>query len=165
MRRLRPIDADLFRRLYTCPQVMESVGPPLTVEEANDAFVRACTHNAGDSPGHRFWTVERAGEKVGIVALVRSEASGEIGLLLTPEAWTGNYSRPVLRRVINHCFRAMSLDEVVAESKDGIRERVSRRLLSDFPFERIAAATGRARWRLTREAWARARRKTAPNDA
>lgn len=132
---------------------MADVGPALTPVEADAAFQRALHHNRSRRPCHRFWALNVSGETIGIVALLHQGDSAEVGVMLLPHAWTGRHAKPAITRAIAHAFRTLPIHEVVAESRDGVRERVSRRLLHPHPFERVDAPPGRARWRLSRAAW------------
>ena len=155
--RLGQGDRALFRRIYTCVEVMADVGPPMSTDEADCAFDRACAYNRMPFPAHRFWTLSERGYDLGIVALLCHGACAEVGVMLLPQAWTGQYAKPALSRVIDHAFMALQYAGIVAESRAGVRERVTRRLLHPYPFQRVNAPQGRARWELSRDAWSTAR--------
>ncbi|TCZ82611.1 GNAT family N-acetyltransferase [Lysobacter sp. N42] len=156
LRLMQSSDAALYLHLFTCPEVMAAIGPPLPRHVAEATFARACGYNAGDVPGHRFWIVGDAlGADLGLASLVRDGDTAELGIMLLPEAWDGRRAKPALAKVIDHAFAGIGLRALYARSADGVRARLSRRLLSPYPFVPADAEPGRAAWVLSRDGWAR----------
>lgn len=161
LRLLDARDAALYRALYTCPQVMHRIMPPMTVAAADAAFVRACRHNTLDAPGHRLWVLEcEAGSgAVGIAALQRSGRQAEIGAVLHREWWGRRICSEAFVSIIAHAFNAMGVDEVIARSADDADIPMIERLLCKFDFisvPALACDSGTRRWQLPYERWARA---------
>jgi RimJ/RimL family protein N-acetyltransferase len=154
----RQTDAALYRALYTCPRVMAQIAPPLDDVEADAAFARVCRHNALERPGHRSWAVEdRITETgLGIVALHRSGARAELGLMLLPRAWNGHTSRTALSAVIDHGFGTLGLEHIDADCREGPNTRILRHLLLPLGFEPVPAMrAGYAQWALPIGRWRR----------
>lgn len=156
LRLMQATDGSFYVGLFTCPRVMAAIGPALSHDVAEAAFVRACHYNTGNEPGHRFWIItDEDGAAAGLTSLIRDGDVAELGIMLRPDAWTGRWAKPALARVIHHAFSSMGLSALHARSADGVRARVSRRLLGPFPFVPEPQAPGLAGWTLSRESWAR----------
>lgn len=154
--RLRLIDARdaaLYRALYTSPEVMRHIAPPLGAQEADAAFERVCRHNARAEPGHRYWAIvdRSSDEGLGLAALHRQGARAELGVMLLPGAWSRGVSREAFSVLLPYAFAAMGLEQVDAERPDDGHALRIDRLLRPFGFER-APPTRRdhARWTVTR---------------
>ena len=157
--RLRLIDsrdADTYRALYTSPEVMRHVMPPLSVEAADAGFASVCRHNQRAAPGHRHWAIEDVsqGTALGLVALQRDGARAELGVLLLPHAWRRRVASEAFVPVLAYGFRTMGLAWIDAERADDPHARVIDRLLVPFGFERIPARSpGACRWALPVGRW------------
>lgn len=173
--RLRPIQEDdphdraVFCQLYTSPEVMAQVMPPLTRDAAGALFDRVVRWSKGARPGHRFWMIDfwmidgRApGSPVGVAGFLRNGSEAEIGVLLRREWWNSGVSSETFVALIAHGFGPMALALISAERPDDDHARIIDRLLGRFGFRQTperASAAGRCRWELPRSVWAR--RQTA----
>jgi hypothetical protein len=54
-------DEAMHCHLYTDPGVMARIVAPLSAEAAARNFRNACSHNAKQMPGHRFWAIDDRG--------------------------------------------------------------------------------------------------------
>jgi RimJ/RimL family protein N-acetyltransferase len=147
--------ADLYRRLYTCPQVMAQIGPPMAPDVADAAFVRACRHNRLDAPGHRFWAIEPrgSGSPIGLAALRREHDQAEIGIMLVPRWQNAGVASESFSILLPHAFRSMALALIYAQRSDDGHARIIDRLLGRFGFVRTSAAMlppDQCRWVLPR---------------
>lgn len=150
-------DAHLFCHLYTDPDVMRRIAPPLSAEAAARAFGRACRHNGKDQPGHRFWAIEDnpTATGIGLAALLRSGDRAELGVMLAPGQWNRGVASEAFVPLIDHAFVGMGLALVYAERPDDDHALVIDRLLGRFAFRRAPqhTAPGQARWELPRSRW------------
>lgn len=159
--RLRPMEARdeaMFCELYTDPDVMRRILPPLTLEAATRSFRRACTHNTKITPGHRFWAIDNRStdEAIGMAALLRTGDSAELGVMLRNGWWNRGVSSEAFVPLIDHAFLGMGLAVVYAERPDDDHALIIDRLLDRFGFVRAperATAPTQARWELARAIW------------
>jgi RimJ/RimL family protein N-acetyltransferase len=158
--RLRLLDAQdeaLFCHLYTDPDVMRRILPPLSMEAAVGSFRHACRHNTRDTPGHRFWTIEDKASNAspGMAALLRSGDSAELGVMLRKGWWNQGISSEAFAPLLGHAFQGMGLLSIHAQRPDDEHARLIDRLLGRFGFERVPerAPPGQARWELPRIRW------------
>lgn len=146
-------DACLYRALYTSPEVMAHIATPMTPEAADAAFARVCAHNARDTPGHRYWTIQArdTGELLGLTALTRDGSRAELGAMLLPAAWRRRVASEAFAVVLPHGFDVMGLDLIDAQRRAS--EAVpGERLLAPFGFERgPSTRPDWVRWLLPRE--------------
>lgn len=87
---IRPLadgDEQLYLDLYTSPQVMAFIGPPLELDKARHSFQIALRLNA-EAPFKRlFLTICVQGQPIGLCAVNQwnaRQATAEIGLMLLP---------------------------------------------------------------------------------
>ncbi|WP_460713234.1 GNAT family N-acetyltransferase [Lysobacter terrae] len=159
--RLRPMaecDEAMFCHLYTDPDVMQRILPPLTAEAAAQSFRRACGHNAKAAPGHRFWAIDdkASGEAIGMAALLRNGDDAELGVMLRNGWWNRGISSEAFVPLIDHGFLGMGLTLIHAERPDDDHALIIDRLLARFGFVRAperATAPTQARWELPRAVW------------
>ena len=157
LRPLAPGDEPLFAHLYTDPEVMRRILPPLSPEAALRAFEHARRHNVRLLPGHRYWSIEEkvTATGVGLAALQRAGDDAELGVMLRREAWRRGISSEAFEPLIEHAFRDMGLARITAQRPDDDHAHIIDRLLGRFGFERAPdrATPGMARWELTRQRW------------
>ena len=161
-------DEAMFCHLYTDPDVMRRILPPLTAEAAAQSFGRACGHNAKDTPGHRFWAIDytlvdgklvddaASHSAIGMAALLRSGDSAELGVMLYREWWKCGISSEAFVPLIAHGFTAMGLSLICAERPDDDHALIIDRLLGRFGFVRTperAKDSSLCRWELPRAVW------------
>lgn len=153
-----PAHRDLFIHLYTCPDVMARILPPMADDAAEREFERACRANLAASPGHRFWCVRThvPDAPVGMAALLRHGDEAEIGVMLSRSWWNRGVSSETFVVVIAHGFRVMGLGRITAERLDDDHALIIDRLLGRLGFSRTperASAPGQCRWELPRYRW------------
>jgi len=167
LRLLEARDEAVFRHLYTDPDVMRRILPPLSADAAAQSFARACRHNARDTPGHRFWAIDYApvdtpvdgappADAIGMAALLRSGDSAELGVMLRREWWKQGISSEAFVPLIAHGFTGMGLSLVWAERPDDDHALIIDRLLGRFGFVRTperASNDSHCRWELPRAVW------------
>lgn len=159
--RLRPMEARdeaMFCHLYTDPDVMRRIVAPLSAEAAANSFQRACSHNAKDTPGHRFWAIDDKGSAtaIGMAALLRSGDSAELGVMLRNGWWSRGISSEAFVPLIDHAFLGMGLALVYAQRPDDDHARIIDRLLGRFGFVRTPDKVkdpALCRWELPRARW------------
>lgn len=168
LRLMEARDEAMFRHLYTDPDVMRRILPPLSAEAAAQSFVRACNHNTKDTPGHRCWAIDytAAGGSapevaIGMAALLRNGDSAELGVMLCNGWWNQGISSEAFVPLIDHAFLGMELALVYAQRPDDDHARIIDKLLGKFGFvhapDRLIDKT-LCRWELPRSTWEARRR-------
>ena len=120
LRGWREEDARPFQRICTDPDVMEHLGPPLTLREAEQAVVR---QNAFlDSAGYCFWAMEHkdssalmgfCGVKPGAVN-TPIENRPEIGWRMGRNWWGAGYAREAAQASLDWMWANTGVDSVWA---------------------------------------------------
>ncbi|MBY8975300.1 GNAT family N-acetyltransferase [Rhodobacteraceae bacterium NNCM2] len=167
--RLRPRvlgDADACYRMNMEPGTLAYVDPPETVGDWNDeaahrAFIRvSTTHLYPD--GFGYWTVtprEAPRRFLGWVLLIPEDMKGpeiETGWRFRTEARGQGFATEASRAILDHGFRQLGCDRVVADiyRQNAASVNVVRKLgfheagLPDRPTDTYT------RWEITREMWA-----------
>src|SRR5688500_13037955 len=159
--RLRPMEARdeaMFCHLYTDPDVMRRILPPLTAEAAVQSFARAVAHNAKDAPGHRFWAIDDKASRtaIGMAALLRTGDSAELGVMLRNGWWNRGISSEAFVPLIDHAFLGMGLALVYAQRPDDDHARIIDGLRGRFGSarapDRVEDKT-LCRWDLSQACW------------
>jgi len=158
LRPMEPRDEAMFCHLYTDPDVMRRILPPLSAEAAAQSFQRACDHNAKDKPGHRFWAIDdkASNTAIGMAALLRTGDSAELGVMLRNGWWNRGISSEAFVPLIDHAFLGMGLDLIYAERPDDDHALIIDKLLDRFGFVRTperATAPTQCRWELPHAVW------------
>ncbi|MGH7066368.1 MAG: GNAT family N-acetyltransferase [Acetobacteraceae bacterium] len=99
------------------PEVVRYVGVRWTDQASHRSFLES---RIGHSfpPGMGFWSVWRAAEFVGWIALMPLDLSGpeiEIGWRFVRHAWRRGYATEAARPIIDHALQTLGLPEVVAD--------------------------------------------------
>lgn len=112
-------DRDLYRRLYTCPDVMRCIGTPLTIAATDAQLERMVGHNGSHTPGHRTWMIQPndGTAPVGLAALHRCGDGADIGFMLVPEAQRGRFASHALALMLPHAFDDLCISRVEARSR------------------------------------------------
>lgn len=107
--RLRPLgeaDRALFCRLYTDPELMRHIGPPLSEADAARRFRAACRRNRDPALRQWIWVLAEAHAQsdIGLLGLTRQGDAAEIGALL-PLPWQGQgYAAEAIAALVEHAF-------------------------------------------------------------
>lgn len=154
----QPAHARAYRDLYTCPEVMATVAPPLEAAAADRAFIAACGHNVLARPGHRYWAIHDldAGEVAGLAALQRSGDRAEFGAMLQPAWWGRRIAHGSLEALARHAFAAMAVAAIDVRCTREANVPVVQRLVAPFGFRRAPRPermTEGACWTLDHADW------------
>lgn len=158
LRLMEARDEAMFCHLYTDPDVMRRILPPLSAEAATQSFQRACAHNEKAKPGHRFWAIDdKASEAaIGMAALLRTDDSAELGVMLVNSCWNRGISSEAFVPLIDHAFLGMGLELVYAQRPDDDHALIIDKLLDRFGFVRTpdkVTDPSLCRWELPRDTW------------
>jgi HAD superfamily hydrolase (TIGR01509 family) len=114
-----PDDAEQAYPIYRLPEVMRYLGrPPMTsVEEARQRLTAALEGFRAQGRGYGYWKLVRKADDyvVGTALVKRLDAdSVEVGWHLRPDAWGNGYATEAGRACIEHAFRVLNLDRIIA---------------------------------------------------
>lgn len=154
-------DRDLYRALYTSPQVMAEIGPTMTVEEADATFAKACGHNAREAATARarYWLITRTttSASTGIVSMVRSPLDARCGLLgtmLLPEWQNRGIGLPGLAGVVAGVLaRRWPLGIDLLLGYHALSNPNSGRLTEGLGFTRMPDEGDQGVWRMAGDEW------------
>lgn len=152
---LKPLaveDRQLYVRLYTDPDVMKWIGPPVTEQRANFLFQQALTSEKCST--YYYWVVfNAAGDKAGLTAFImQSQTVAEFGLMLLPEFCFKGYSVPVLSGLINFGFGHWQLTQVVARHQSN--NLAAPALLKRLRVQKVSDDADYWFWQLEQSQWA-----------
>lgn len=159
---LRPIgesDASLYCRLYTDPEVMRLIAPPLSQDAARRAFDAALAQSRRPVPALRLWVIfERdPGRDVGIVALIRHrdrDDALELGAMLLAAAQGRGLAAAAQVALLDRHFSDPGNHVVWSRNAVGNRAAVAvRRKLGFEPDPAGECGPGQMRWQMTRGRW------------
>lgn len=116
MRVLCDADEALFSGLYTDPETMRFIGPPLGPACARRCFL-ALTEREGQSRGRHFFSMldKATRRRIGICGLQPPDpymAHAEAGVLVVPDARAKGYAREGLSALVETVFESSSLVRV-----------------------------------------------------
>lgn len=120
--RLRPIDGGdraLYVELYSDPDVMRGIGPPLSPACASDAFETVIRRVGQPFPCDRYWVVQR-GElphDLGLVALQVRGTCGEWGAMLRGVHQARGYALETLAAVTAAAFETGAIAQMTIRSR------------------------------------------------
>lgn len=167
---LRPIgegDASLYCRLYTDPEVMRHVAPPLSQAAAQRAFDAALALSRHPAPSLRLWVLSERdpGRDVGILALIRHrdrDDALELGTMLLAAAQGRGLAAEAQVALLDRHFSIP--DNRVVWSRNAVGNRAAaavRRKLGFEPDTACESGPGQMRWQMPRERWLTLRAATA----
>lgn len=143
LREWRETDREPFARLNADPQVMEYFPAPLSWGESNALMERIQDHFRKE--GFGLWAVEIPGVVgfAGFIGLNRPSINPnwiEIGWRLSPQVWGKGYATEGARRVLEHAFAELGLEEVISFTSEinhrsrALMERIGLRHFPDEDF-------------------------------
>lgn len=164
---LRPLqqrDEALYCRLYTDPEVMRHIAPPLTAEAALRGFRAAC--RLARIPGLRsqYWAISEriADADIGILALVGPDmeaGSAEVGTMLLPAGQGRGLAAEAQAALLDRLFSDSRWRMVWSRHLPANGAVVSLKL--KLGFLRTGPSGHEVRWEITRERWNACRRIAA----
>lgn len=112
--RLRPIaelDWPLYRTLYTDPEILDRVGPALSLDQARRQFDRLRRDGESPRPRYPLWTIRPAAAPapVGLIGLAIADEQAELGVLLLRSARNAGIASAAIRLLVGHAFTAFAL--------------------------------------------------------
>jgi RimJ/RimL family protein N-acetyltransferase len=118
--RLRSLDEGdeaLFHGLYTDPETMRFIAPPLSMEQAAKSFRKVVARQRESSLNGRFLAIlEKATRQpVGICGTSQYDVDAlrvEVGIVLTPEARARGFAREALTALMKGIFSMSPVDEI-----------------------------------------------------
>ncbi len=161
-------DLDLYRGLYTAPEVMANIGAAMSIEAATETFEKALRFNRDPAARARYWQISnaRGDGTVGMVALVRAARSpthGELGVMLLPRWQNRGVGLPALAGVVDGVISGRwlrDIDRLIA--RHAAANPNAGRLTEALGFDRQTDdGSGQVSWWLDRATW-RARRDAWP---
>jgi RimJ/RimL family protein N-acetyltransferase len=131
LRGWREDDLDAYAAIAADPEVMRFMGGPL--DRADTWRQIAVFVGHWELRGHGLWVVERDGELIGRVGLIRPEGwpGLEVGWLLGRDAWGHGYATEAARAAADHAWREL-----------GARELISLIAPGNVPSQRVAERLG-----------------------
>lgn len=162
---LRSMDTDdeaFFCSLYTDPQTMRFIGPPLSKERAAKAFRRIIAGLQVEFPESLHLVMRRrdTGRTVGLCGVPRCHAGAarlEVGLILAPGEHSQGYAREGMTALTGRIFAETPVEEVWARCS--AEHRAVQRLFAAMGFSHCGdvmkqgAAESEQMWSVRRDAW------------
>ena len=114
LRGWREDDLDAYAAIAADPEVMRFMGAPL--DRADTWRQIAVFVGHWELRGHGLWVVERDGELIGRVGLIRPEGwpGLEVGWLLGREAWGQGYATEAARAAVDYAWRELGAQELIS---------------------------------------------------
>jgi RimJ/RimL family protein N-acetyltransferase len=114
LRGWREDDLDAYAAIAADSEVMRFMGGPL--DRADTWRQMAVFVGHWELRGHGLWVVERDGELIGRVGLIRPEGwpGLEVGWLLGREAWGQGYATEAARAAVHYAWRELGADELIS---------------------------------------------------
>lgn len=161
LRRLGPVDRDLYCRLYACADTMRRVGAPLAMAEASAAFERVMALLRNMPGCHGYWLLPAPASTGvdgdhcgGMMALTGGQdpASAEVGVLLQPAARRSGVATAAILALADAVFPATPLRRLWTRHAPG--HLAAAALMRRTGFTALPAAPdGTCRWELVRDDW------------
>lgn len=162
---LRPLDLGdkaLFCGLYTDPETMRFIGPPLSTEQASNRFRKIVMRQREPSIENRFLAViEKATQQsIGICGTSHHDRQAqrlEVGVVLRREGRNRGVAKEVLAALVRRIFAASSIDEI--EVKFSTENQAAGQLVISLGFTPCADTAGKpgllseCRWSVYRSSW------------
>jgi RimJ/RimL family protein N-acetyltransferase len=162
---LRPLaegDEALFDRLYTDPETMRFIAPPLSAERALSRFRKIIMRQRKPSIDGRYLVIleRETGKPVGICGTSHHDAEAqrlEVGMVLVPEGRNRGVAKEALSALMKHIFAVSPVDKI--EAKVFAENQAAERVLVSQGFTPCADAAGELgvpserRWSVHRSSW------------
>ncbi|TAM59036.1 MAG: N-acetyltransferase [Rhodanobacter sp.] len=162
---LRPLQAGdeaLYHSLYTDPETMRFIAPPLSGEQASSRFQKIVARQREPSLGSRFLAmIEKATRQpIGICGTTHHDAQAqrlEVGMVLLREGRNRGVAKEALAALMKRIFASSSIDEI--EVKFSVENRAAEQLFISLGFSPCADAVGEpgllseCRWSVHRSSW------------
>lgn len=163
--RVRPLNADdeaLYRELYTDPETMRYIAPPLSLESASSSFQTVLALQGALTLKSRFLVIEErdTSQSVGICGTSDYDAAAlrlEVGIVLKPAATSRGIATEALEGLVKRIFEASPVDEIWSECSR--LHLAAARLVSTIGFKRLAGGEKNTEllkkgiWALSRSMW------------
>lgn len=157
--RMRPLeerDKALYVRIYTDDKLMEHVGQPLTPAGIEAAFERVCRLNRSTELRYWCWVIEvrDGGANAGLLALVGSTRSAEIGAMILADWHSRGVATEIIACLADHAFAEYGVVEVFTRHRK--ENGQAHGLMQKLDFVEAASLPedeGRTRWVRTRSMW------------
>lgn len=164
-------DLEPFHAICSDPQVMATLGPPLSRDETAALIARVTAQEAEN--GHTFWALEckEDARLIGWCGVIRGntgpvDGKAEIGWRLASDCWGSGFATEAARASLDWLFASLQDDAAWAiTSRGNLRSRAVMKRLGmgyhpdlDFDHPRIAADDPLLRhvtYSISREAWGR----------
>lgn len=156
--RMRPLDAGdgaLYRALYSTPELMRNIAPPMTFEATARSFAAACRQQ---SPRPQRWIVtdRQSNDDVGLLGLIGSGDAPEIGVMLMAQAHGRGLGTEAMAGLAEWAFTHLALQRISARQAVPDNPTVVRMMLR-LGYSPLPATVDRPQggeWLLARGDWA-----------
>jgi ribosomal-protein-alanine N-acetyltransferase len=121
--RVRPLKVDdeaHYRELYTDPETMRYIAPPLSTKSAASSFQKVLVLQSAPTWKSRFLVIEEkeTSQRIGICGTSKYEAAAlrvEVGIVLKPQASARGLAREALGGLMKKIFAVSPVDEIWVE--------------------------------------------------
>lgn len=154
---LRPLcsaDEESYVGLFTAPDVMAHVGPPLGRDAAASAFCRSLAMMCAPEPEAWLWIARYRDEAqdVGLFGLIKREGLPEIGAMLLQEHQGRGLAFEALSRVRDYGFTHLDLEAQFGRQLASNQRSIG--LMLKLGFDQVPDGPRHIRWELGRASWA-----------
>jgi RimJ/RimL family protein N-acetyltransferase len=153
---LRPLhegDEALYCALYTDPELMRNIAPPLSDEAAQRSFRTACRQQL---PQPRRWIIheKQGNHEIGLLGLVPEDGTAEIGVMLLA-GWDGQgFATESMAGMVDRVFSMRSFPRLCARQAIADNPPVNRLMLK-LGFQPLLPdkAWSQRNWELSHDDW------------
>ena len=128
---LRPLDERdeaLYCALYTSPELMRNIAPPLSGEAAQRSFRAACKHQ---TPYPRRWIIhdKRDHGAIGLLGLIPDDDTAEVGVMLLAGSEGQGFATESMQGMVDWVFSNRALPRLIARQSIADNPPVTRLML------------------------------------
>ncbi len=158
VRKLHPIDIDLFFDMMSNPNVMHPVPQEVFNRAKSDEHFHRFSNSEKDST-KQVWavTIKSQEEFIGLAAFLKNENNeDEIGYRLREKFWGIGYGTEIVKGLIDHGFRDLGIKLIVADvntENDKSVKILEKFFEPDFEFYNENDKCTDRRYRLLKENW------------